>query len=361
MNKFTRIIALLCFVTAFTACSKDEDPIVVVPASDGSTLTLNGISGTEDGTSAGNSVFVDFSVDKQTSVERASWDLGFYSGSDFKVILNNTVGATAIQIDKTDLTQVTAADTTALATATTLALGQGKGNFAYIDPVDANATAYLAGTAIKTVSATDAENKVYIVNRGAAGLLAPVTNRGWQKIRVLRNGAGYTLQYAKINETTFKTLTVTKDAAYNFKHVSFVTGAVNAEPEKAAWDLEWTLATYKASATIPYTYSDFVIINFLGGVTAAEVLTSTVSYADFAEANLNGVTFLGTRDVIGSNWRATSGAPGTGAVAGVKTDRFYVVKDGTGNVYKLKFVSFTSTDSGVRGKPVIEYKLVKKA
>lgn len=355
MNKFTRIIALLCFVTAFTACSKDEDPIVVVPASDGSTLTLNGLIGTEAGTSAGNSVFVDFSVDKQTSVERASWDLGFYSGSDFKVILNNTVGATAIQIDKTDLTQVTAADTTALVTANTLALGLGLGSFSYIDPVDANATAYLAGTAIKTVSATDTENKVYIVNRGAAGTLAPNANRGWEKIRVLRNGAGYTLQYAKINETTFKSLTVTKDAAYNFKHVSFVTGAVNVEPEKAAWDMEWTYATYKASATIPYTYSDFVIINFVGGVTAAEVLTSTVSYADFAEANLTGVTFLGTRDVIGSNWRATTGT------VGVKTDRFYVVKDVAGNVYKLKFISFHASDSGVRGKPVIEYKLVKKA
>jgi hypothetical protein len=209
------------------------------------------------------------------------------------------------------------------------------------------------------VSATDADNKVYIVNRGAAGTLAPAANRGWQKIRVIRNGTGYTLQYAKINETTFKSITVTKDATFNFKHVSFVNGAVNVEPEKTAWDIEWTLATYKANALLPYTYSDFVIINFLGGVTAAEVLTSTVSYAAFAEANLTGVTFLGTRDAIGSNWRVTS--PAAGSVAGVKTDRFYVVKDPAGNVYKLKFVSFTNTDSGVRGKPVIEYKLVKKA
>jgi len=356
MNKFTRIIALLCFVTAFTACSKDDDPIVTVPASDGSTLTLNGLIGSEAGTSAGNSVFVDFSVDKQTSVERASWDLGFYSGTEFKVILNNTVGATAVEINKTDLTQVTAADTTALAIAGSLALGQGAGGYTYIDPVEGNLTTYLAGTVIKTVSATDAENKVYIVNRGAAGLIAPATNRGWEKVRVLRNGNGYTLQYAKINETTFKSLTITKDPALNFKHISFVNGAVNVEPEKSAWDIEWTLATYKANATTPYTFSDFVIINFVGGVTAAEVLTTTVSYADFAEANLSGVTFLGTRDVIGSNWRITSGTP-----IGVKTDRFYVVKDGAGNVYKLKFVSFHASDSGVRGKPVIEYKLVKKA
>lgn len=357
MNKFTRIITLLCFITAFAACSKDDstEPIVVVPPSDGSTLTLNGLIGTEAGTSAGNSVFVDFSADKQTSAARASWDLGFYSGSDFRVILNHTMGAAAIALSKNDLTAVTAADTTALATAATLALGQGAGHFENLDPVTGTASTYLAGTVVQAVSATDADNKVYIVNRGATGLIPATINRGWEKIRILRNGNGYTLQYAKINETTFKTLTVTKDAAFNFKYVSFVTGAATVEPEKTAWDIQWTTSTYKATATIPYTYSDFVLINFIGGVTAAEVLTTTSTYADFKEANLTAVTFLGTREVIGSNWRATTGT------IGVKTDRFYVVKDVTGNVYKLRFVSFTAEDTGVRGKPVIEYKLVKKA
>ena len=354
MNKYAKLIALLGITVSFMSCSKDSDPIVEVPASDGSTLTLKGLIGAEAGTSAGNSVFVDFSTDKQTSVARESWDLGFYCGSDFRVILNNTVGATAIALTKTDLTAVTAADTTALAVSETLALGQGKGTLSTIDPVDGTSSVYLNGTVIAAVSATDADNKVYIVNRGAAGT---ATVRGWQKIRILRSGAGYTLQYAKINETTFKTLTVAKDAAYNFKAVSFVTGAVTAEPVKAEWDLQWSLATYKATPTLPYTFSDFVLINFVGGVTAAQVaVTTTVTYADFKESDLSGITFLGTREVIGGNWRVTSGG-----TVGVLTDRFFLVKDAAGNVYKLKFVSFTSTDGGVRGNPVIEYKLVKKA
>jgi hypothetical protein len=37
-----------------------------------------------------------------------------------------------------------------------------------------------------------------------------------------------------------------------------------------------------------------------------------------------------------------------------------VVKDAIGNVYKLKFLNFTSADGGERGYPNIEYKLVKK-
>ncbi|MGY0034474.1 HmuY family protein [Pedobacter sp. NJ-S-72] len=350
MNKFTQLITLLCFATAFTACKKDSDPIIATPASTGSKITLNGLIGTEPGSSAGNSVFVDFSADKQTSVARASWDLGFYSGPDFKVILNNTVGATAIALNETDLSKVTEADTVALANAGTLSLGQGAGGFNYIDPIVGDLSTYLAGTVIKTISAADADNKVYIVNRGGT--------TGWQKIRVIRTGTGYTLQYGKISDKTFKSLNVAKDGAFNFKHVSFTNGAVDVEPAKANWDIEWTLATYKANETIPYTFSDFVLINFVGGVTAAEVLVadSKVSFADFAEANLSTVKFVGKREVIAGNWRSTVDKP-----VGVKTDRFYLVKDGAGNIYKLNFVNFHASDGGVRGKPVIEYKLVKKA
>jgi len=360
MNKFTKLIALLCIATAFTACKKDSDPIVEIPASDGSTLTLNGLIGSEAGSSAGNSVFVDFSVDKQTAVARGSWDLGFYGGADWRVILNHSVGATAIVLNKTDLTTVTAADTINLVSP--LLLGQGQGTMTAVDAVDGSLSTYLGGTVIAPISATEAENKVYIVNRGTAGLAAG-ENRGWQKIRVLRsaNGNGYTLQYAKINETTFKTLSIAKDANYNFKYASFVTGALNVEPVKAEWDIVWGMSTYKANATTPYPYSDLVLINFAGGVTAAEVLVASgTTYADFKEANLTGLTFLNTREAIGSKWRVTGGAPPSTTVGGVLSDRFYVVKDGAGNIYKLKFVSYTNTDGGVRGKPVIEYKLVKK-
>lgn len=354
MNKLNSIIAIALLAVTFTSCKKDDEPVVVIPASDGSTLTLNGLIGTEAGSSAGNSVYVDFSTDKQVAINRASWDLGFYGGEEFRVILNHSVGATAIVLDsKTDLNQVTAQDTIALATSAALALGQGAGGFGLVDAVEGSKATYLNGTVIKEVSATEANNKVYIVNRGSSGVTG---NRGWQKIRVLRNGNGYTLQYAKINETTFKTLSITKDANYNFKAISFVNGAVNVEPQNADWDILWSLSTYKASATIPYTFSDFVILNFLAGAQAAEVLTSTVSYADFKESNLAAVTFKSERDVIAGNWRITSGTP-----LGVKTDRFYLVKDGSGNVYKLKFNSFISNDGGERGKPVIEYKLVKKA
>jgi hypothetical protein len=317
--------------------------------SEGATLTLNGLIGGEAGSSAGNSVYVDFSGNTQSAVARDSWDLGFYSGTDFKVILNSTNGASALEVKKTDLAAVTAADFIA----DSLKVGQGGGLMKFVD--DGRESSILNKTAIAAISATDAENKVYIINRqGGSNTVAPTSDL--YKIRILRKGTtGYTLQYAKVAETTFKSLDIEKDANFNFQFTSLVTGtAKTVEPVKTKWDLTWGYSMYY-TGILPYGFSDLVFINNLGGVTAAEVMTSTVSYANYGEANIATTTFLSKRDVIGANWRVTAGA-----ALGVRTDRFYAIKDASGNVYKLKFVNFHPSDGGVRGKPVIEYKLVKK-
>ena len=142
--------------------------------SQGSNLTLNGLEGSagETGSAARLSVFMDFSSNKATSVARTSWDFGFYNGADFRVIINNTTGATAKAIDKTDLAAVAAADTVDLVNV--LKLGFGQGTFDVIDDVEGD----LSKTVIEAVSATAANNKVYIVNPGSGS---------WKKIRILQN------------------------------------------------------------------------------------------------------------------------------------------------------------------------------
>ncbi|RYF13279.1 MAG: hypothetical protein EOO42_18995, partial [Flavobacteriales bacterium] len=294
MNKFNSMLAVAFLAVTFTACKKDSEPVVVVPPSDGSTLTLNGLIGAEAGSSAGNSVYVDFSKDSQKSVDRDSWDLGFYAGADFKVILNSTNGASAIVVNKTDLNAVTTADFDP----NTLKVGQGGGNFTIID--DGREASILNKTAIATVSATDAENKVYIVNRKGGSNTVLATEELY-KIRIIRKGTGYTLQYAKVGETTFKTLDVVKNAEANFQFVSLVKGGTTSvEPAKAEWDLVWGYSMYFTGA-LPYGFSDLVFINNLGGVSATAIpVTATTTYATFVEANLSGLTFDTKRDVIGS-------------------------------------------------------------
>lgn len=357
MKKLNSFLAIALVAATFTACKKDNDePIVVIPPSDGSTLTLNGLISSEAGSAAGNSVYVDFSTDKQTSADRDSWDLGFYSGTDFKVILNATNGSSALLVNKTDLNAVSAADFDPNA----LKVGQGGGvlTATATTPVvidDPREASIINKTVIATVSATDADNKVYILNRKGGSNTVLATDDLY-KIRVLRKGTGYTLQYAKVNATNFSSIDVAKNNLTNFQFVSLVKGTTTVvEPAKAEWDLTWGYSMYY-TATFPYAFSDLVFINNLGGTSAASVaVTTTKTYASFAEADLTGVTFSTARDIIGSTWRNT-----TGSAIGVNPNVFFLVKDSFGNIYKLKFVSFISNDGGTRGKPVIEYKLVKK-
>ena len=313
--------------------------------SDGTSIQLNGIAAAEAGSSAGNSVYLDLSANSQTPVLRNSWDLGFFSGADFRVILNNSLAASAIATSKTDINAVTAAD----ADLTQLAVGQGSGTFDLIDDVSGSITK----TVIQEVSATDANNKVYIVNRsGGSANVLPADQL--YKIRVLRKGTGYTLQYATLTATTFKTIDIVKDPTYNFQFASLTTDKiVSVEPAKARWDIVWGYSMYY-TGTLPYAFSDLVFLNTHAGVEAAEVLTSATSYDNFAEANIAGATFRKDRDVIGSGWRNTQGT------IGVKTDRFYLIKDSSGNIYKLRFINFHASDGGERGKPKLEYKLLKK-
>jgi hypothetical protein len=286
------------------------------------------------------------SANRQTAVSRDSWDLGFYNGSSFRVIINSSNGASAIKVDKTDINAVSAADIDP----NTLIVGLGEGSFDLYDDI----TGDLNKTVIAEVSANAADNKVYVINRkGGSGAVLPSDEL--YKIRIIRKDDGYTLQYARLNETSFNTLDINKHTETHFEYFSFLSGAVKVEPAKDRWDFSWGWSMY-ITGTIPYGFSDLVFLNIHDGVQAAEVIVSEVStFADFKESDLNKITFSAERDVIGSKWRTTSGG-----TVGVKTDRFYLIKDSAGNVYKLKFVSFHANDGGERGKPVIEYVLVKK-
>jgi hypothetical protein len=330
--------------------------------SEGSQLTLQGRSTDTNyspaaGINYANSAFADFSANSTHSVDRKNWALGFYSGNDFSVILNHSFQVLAAASDKTDIDAVTQADAEASGLYNFNAFAAGNPNgLDYNDSWDGD----LTKTAIASVSVTDSENKVYFI-RTENGPLNDASK--WYKVRVLRNGDGYRLLYAKVTEATHQTVEISKDTEYNFEFVSLdnaTDGAsLNIEPQKAKWDIEWSYSTYNSGLNTPYWFQDFVLLNYAAGAQASEIIKATpaeaeTSYASFAEADLTGLTFLQTRDAIGSKWRATTGD-------GIKRERFYVVKDTDGNIYKLRFLTMGVGDAGERGRPVIEYALVKKA
>ena len=167
-----------------------------------------------------NQVYIDLSTETQSPVQRDTWDLGFYGGTDFRVGINTSIYMAAKQLESTNIDAVTQADVADIQDE--VAVGTfDPTNAAYIDNPDGD----IAKTAIAPISASDSDNKVYLVNLGyqvgtevpAPGSVAIAGDtRGWKKIRILRQGNGYLLQYADLNDTSHQEITIEKNSEYNF-------------------------------------------------------------------------------------------------------------------------------------------------
>lgn len=310
-----------------------------------------------------NQVYIDLSSGTMTKVVRTSWDLGFYGGSEFRVVLNSSVKMAAKQLNTTNIDEVQQADDSMI-------IAQGQGSASQIDEASGNVLI----TAIAAVSATDSENKVYLINMGsnpatttpASGKegAASGTSRGWKKIRIVRSGNDYKLQYADINATTHSEIIISKNAAFNFTFFSLLEKkTVNVEPQKTQWDISFTTFTniIPGATPSPYFYPDYILNNLKGGAKAYMVsVLDAVTYDNFTLANVDASKFTADQRGIGSLWRSTSvvvnGIPVSQFV--LKTDRFFVVKDPAGNVYKLKFTGGAS-ETGERGFPKFQYAILK--
>lgn len=351
--------AFLCYlVFSYLGCKKESFTTNYPYPSAGDTITLAGIYNAEEGDSALNSVFIDFSKGTQTAVLRSAWDLGLYSGTDTnKVIINHSRGATVVDITasaskKTDWANVGTADSSSYATANALNTfaATTTATFANVDPVVGDKKAYLAGTIIQM-------DHVYILNRGTMNLPLLQKPPG-MKIKISATANGYSIQYGLLAATVANTVTIIKDGSYNFNYVSFNSSTTTVEPGKTYWDLEYTATTYlnPNNTALPIGTTDFMMINFMGGVTAAQIIpgsggiSSTISYATVTGEDVKDVTYSATRDVIGTNWRTLVGSV---SYVSINTDRFYLIKDTENNIYAVSFAG-----GGSRGKPIVEYRLI---
>ncbi|WP_159090775.1 HmuY family protein [Aquimarina aquimarini] len=306
-----------------------------------------------------NQVYIDLSSQTQSTIKRDQWDLGFYSGSEFRVKINGAIYMGAAQLDATDITTVREADVTALKD---LIITSAPNTAQYFD----DPTGDITKTVIAEVSAKVEENKVYLLKLGyEVSTKEPKVGRvdisgelrGWKKIRILRDGDGYILQHADVDATTFEEIKIPKKSEYNFTFFSFNTKSiVDVEPMKDKWDLNFTVFTniisFQPGVTGAYGFSDFITTDLLGGANSYMVKTTEFTYEDFALANIDNDKFIADQRGIGSNWRDLLG--GTGLL----TDRFFVLKDTDGNLYKIRFTAFTN-ESGVRGYPQFEYTLLQ--
>ncbi|MBP4139400.1 HmuY family protein [Flavobacterium geliluteum] len=347
---------------SLASCSSDDEASVEIP-SVGAVLQPS-----VGGPNQPNQVYLDLSSEESKSVNRTAWDFGFSTGADFRVVINGSLKMAVKKLETTDMSLVQTSDANVAVGGGTTLSSNG-----FVD----NPTGVLAGagagigTAIAEISANDADNKVYLVNLGfGIGTTKPAVGsaavdgdaRGWKKVRILRNGTGYKIQYADLAATTFTEKTITKDADFNFTFFSLTTATtVAVEPQKTKWDLNFTTFTNylnMGTGDVTYGYADFITTNSKGGTLAYQVLvTEAVTYANFTKASVVEANFTVSatdQRVIGANWRI-GGGPTT--LPSVRTDRFYVVKDASGNYYKVKFLAMTN-QAGERGHAAFEYAIL---
>ncbi len=360
------IITMSLFL--FQACSSDDDngmtddPIISDP------VLLDAEVGGPD---EPHVVYIDLPTATQTIVNRDSWDLGFYSGDDgYYVILNQGAYVMAQPLEINDMTEVTAEDTVGMIEQMdqfaifNAVLEDPRPNWLpnSVNWID-NSNGNLSETAFEAVVADGASNPVHIVNRGWAIDDSP---RGWLKVRVLRSGNGYELQYAEIDSESFESVQIEKSASHNFTFYNFDRGVMNVEPPKDEWQIAFHsgLALFRfAGVFVPYAFRDYVIHNRYD-VEIAEVLYDEEDNVDIVEEYNNlryedvfDLDFQSEINTIGSDWR-TVGNPQFGGETQVNDDRFYVVRDAEGNYFKLIFAGMLS-ETGERGHPSIQYELLE--
>jgi hypothetical protein len=183
------------------------------------------------GPNENNSVFIDLSAETETVVQRDTWDLGFYSGNDFRVMLNGTIAMGAGALSTANIDAVNESDSEVINLQSLIQISTNDGsNAPYFDASNGN----IDGVVISDVFTNDDDNKVYLVNLGfelsneIPEIGSAIINgdfKGWKKIRVLRNGDDYVLQYANLNDTTHQEVIISKKEAYNFSFFNFDTNS----------------------------------------------------------------------------------------------------------------------------------------
>lgn len=353
--KFQIKTLLLSFLFISISCLKEDDGIITIPPIQGAALAPE-----VGGPNQPYQVWVDLSTGEMKQSLRTIWDLGFYSGDEFAVILNTSALMSATEIEGvTELAEVTSESVSDLMEVVQVANFDPE-NINYVDDVKGN---YLDnGTVIKS------ENKVYLINLGYGiyeGTFNPGSSysigepRGWKKIKIMSEGnSGYTIQYADLDETQYSEAFIPKDTNYNFSFFSLVDGSTaNVQPEKNNWDLCFTVflnevADNNGNNQGTYIYSDFVLTNTMTQTGAYEIIDSEETlletYNNFSAADVEESRFIyNDHRAIGSNWRIVPGAI-------VRKDRFYVLKDSQGILYKIRFISM-SDEEGYRGYPQFEF------
>jgi hypothetical protein len=174
---------------------------------------------------------------------------------------------------------------------------------------------------------------VYVINRGFD---ANLNEMGFIKAQFFIDEQDYIVRYANLDGSDEQNISIAKDDAYNYVHLSFANQIVPIEPPKD----QWTLLFSRYSTILftsegdPYDYNLVGVLLNPYKVLAAE--TSTV-YENIQLADTVSLQFTKRADVIGWDWKDYNFEDGSYVLL---PDKNYVIKDKDGFFYKMRFINF---------------------
>ena len=420
MKKHIKFLLFLVFAVCMTSCDNNDDT-PRTRREEKIALKYNVMDVELGGPSEPNSVYIDLSTGNTKTVQRDAWQLGFYNGAENRVFLNASVLVTAYKSEFTDIDNVTREskfntslsvkyladpmqgimDEKKIKGIKDLLEGLTLGYSMYapkdkgIHPFTDDKQGTLDGTAIGEISDTPEKAVIYIISAGSKipsksssqGAIATTMketkggDKGFYKIKVfMQDAQHYVIQYAQLDETKHKEAIIAKDDTYNLTFFSLLEGkTVTAAPPKAKFDINFSgvfsfygLDTSHIDGKEYYagvTYSDFVLTNNLGGTGAYVVFTQkkanpedkkdrtliptgAPAFDDFNKGDVDDSQFIyDDRSVIGAGYRN----PFKGSL---NKDRYYIIKDFEGNIYKLQFTAFMD-EKRERGHCQFRYELLQ--
>ena len=194
-------------------------------------------------------------------------------------------------------------------------------------------------------------DSAYVIDLGKD--LSTGNSFGYKKIKLGSFSAGkYHFTIANLNGSEERNIEIEKNSQYNLVHYSIAKNEqVTVEPLKSEWDLFFgQYMTILFDGTAPMDYSvNGVLINAANGVKVA--VEKEKSLDEIKVSDLNSYTYYDFQDVIGHTWKKVGGI--TGPVVYSVVPWVYIIKDTSGDYYKLRFTSFND-ELGEKGSPAFE-------
>jgi hypothetical protein len=331
-------IAIIFFTFLASSCFKEDEKIVPHDPGDVETVVIGLTSDYR------YQVYYDLGTSSIVSTNlKKAWDLGFDGAENgWKIILNSSNFMLAAGTGHTDF--IIPLDTAGL-------------DFRF-DASSGNPDSMAIGKWVDFLlpdSAIVYTNQVYVIDRGydEAGNLRGLKKIVFQEL----TDSSYSFRWANLDGSNESSFTVNKDPSVNFTCFSFDEGGkqLTIEPPKYDWDLVFTQYTtlLYTNEGDPYPYLLTGTLSNPTGITVAEDTLYEFSSIDLTIAD--NLIFSKALDEIGYDWKDVVGDVSSGSVSYVIREGLnYVIQDGQGYLYKLRFISFYS-NSGEKGYPTFEF------